>query len=86
MDVLEDYTEKSRRKEKRYLGDRLRPPVRLSDFLPLARTLLLTGALVVVLILLIELLLLKARGAEPVAAATDNQAFACVRFPSFPVS
>jgi serine/threonine protein kinase len=63
---------KSRRKEKRYLGDRLRPPLRPRDFIPLAKYLVLTVALIVVLIILIELLLLKARGAKPVLASTAS--------------
>jgi serine/threonine protein kinase len=72
---------KSRRKRFYYTGPRLRPPVDW-DYTLLAKYLLLTGALIVMLIVLIELLLFNARGAEPVTAATEDQPFACVRFPS----
>jgi serine/threonine protein kinase len=55
-------------------GRRLRPPGRGWDFTPLARYLLLTAGLIIVLIVLIELFRHTARGAEPLPAATDHQA------------
>jgi serine/threonine protein kinase len=73
----------SNREERIYLGPRLRAPLRLSDWIPLAKHLVLTSALIVVLVIVIELLLLNARGAEPVMASTEGQSFACVQFPSF---
>jgi serine/threonine protein kinase len=73
---------KFRREEIYYTGRRLRPPGRRRAVTPLAKCLLLAGALIVVLIILIEWLLPNAGGAEPTTAATEDQAFVCVRFPS----
>ena len=53
------------RKESYYTGRRLRPPDGPRDFGPLARYLLLTGALIVVLIILIESIRLNARAPSP---------------------
>jgi serine/threonine protein kinase len=52
---------------------RLRLPDGPLDFTLLAKSLLLAGALAALLIILIELLLLNAQGAEPITAATEDQ-------------
>jgi serine/threonine protein kinase len=81
LDALKVECPAKLRPEEIYTGRRLRPPVGPWTFTPLARYLLLAGALTAALIILIELLLLNARGAEPIPAATEDQGFDCVRFP-----
>jgi serine/threonine protein kinase len=76
-----EHPAKLRPKEIYYTGRRLRPPDGPWDFTPLAKYLLLAGALVVALIILVELLLLNARGAEPVTPASEDLAFVGARFP-----
>jgi serine/threonine protein kinase len=73
---------KSRRKVIYYTGPRLRLPDGPLDLTLLARYLLLTGALIVAIIILIELFLDNARGAEPVTADTEDRASVSVRSPS----
>jgi serine/threonine protein kinase len=73
-DLVIDSPAQFRRKGISYTGRRLRPPGGPWDFTPLARYLLLTGTLIVVLIVLIELFLHTARGAKPLPPATDHQA------------
>ncbi len=71
-----------RRKETYYTGRRLRPPDGPWNPGPLVKSLLLTAVLVVVLIVLIEWLLLDARGAGPIAAAGEEHASIGVGSPS----
>jgi serine/threonine protein kinase len=73
---------KSRRKEIYYTGRRLKPPDGPLNFTLLARYLLLTGALIVALIILIELFLRNARGVEPLPADTEDRASVSLRSPS----
>jgi hypothetical protein len=61
---------KPRREEIYYTGRRLRLPDGPLDLALLAKYLLLAGALIVALIILIELFLSNARGAETVTVAT----------------
>ncbi len=68
-----------------YTGRRIRAPYRLGDFLPLARYLLLAGALIVALVILIKWLQLNAQGAEPLAAAAEDQVFCHSMDPYFSV-
>jgi serine/threonine protein kinase len=73
---------KSLRKVIYYTGRRLRLPSGPWEFKTLARYLLLTGALIVALIILIELFLRNARGAESVTADTEDRTSVSVRSPS----
>jgi hypothetical protein len=73
---------KSRHKVIYYTGRRLRLPNGPLEFTSLARSLLLTGALIVALIILIELFLRNARGAESLTADTEDRASVSVRSPS----
>jgi serine/threonine protein kinase len=54
-------------------GHRIPMPSGPWDSTPLVKSLILTAVLTAVLIILIELLLLNARGAEPLTAATEDQ-------------
>jgi serine/threonine protein kinase len=77
--------EESPPEEMYYTGRRIRAPYRLGDFLPLARYLLLAGALIVALVILIKWLQLNAQGAEPLAAAAEDQVFCRPMDPCFSV-
>jgi serine/threonine protein kinase len=81
LDDLEiECPSKFRRKEIYYTGRRLRPPDGPWDFTPLSKYLLLTFGSIVVLVTLIELLLLCARGDSPSPASTDDRERVCIGF------